>query len=89
MNRTLSIKCAQAVRERTQNPWDECTQYPQNAVNNSPDLKVIHLLPIFILRTLNHIPTCLSAPKNAAATDQTPYLSTLSTLPTTTTTIYI
>lgn len=89
LTHSLGTNCAQAVGTTMQNQWGECPQYPHSRWDNSPAAKVIPLLPLFILRSLNRIPTYLSAPKTAEITDQTTYLSTLSTPPITITTMYI
>lgn len=81
--------CVQVVCSYMNNEWVQLPQDTQNLWTNL--IRPTHLSPLtrVFLRFMNYIPTTLCAAKIRAITDIKSYLSTLSTPPTITTTIYI
>ena len=85
----LGTKCAQPVRESMNNKWVHYPQFIQNLWTGYIHSVTISPLTQLFLLLSHSISTELCAPKIRDITDKRPYFSTLSTLPITTTTIYI
>lgn len=86
---TLRTNCVQPVSPYMNNEWVQHPQGIQILWMNYIHTTILSPLSHFFLQNMHHISPDLYAPKNRDITDNTPYFSTLSTLPITTTTIYI
>lgn len=87
--KALSKKCVQPVSPYMNNEWVQLPQVMQVLWTNYIYLAVVSPATHLFLYLTHQLPTELCAPKKRDITDSTPYFSTLSTLPITTTTIYI
>ena len=85
----LRTNCVQPVSLYMNNEWVRLPQVTHVLWMNYVRLTILSPLAHFFLRISHAFPTTLFALKKREITDATPYFSTLSTLPITTTTIYI
>ena len=85
----LSKKCVQLVSTYMNNEWVQLPQVIQNLWTSDMSHTKVSPLSAFFLYFTHSLPTTLFASKSGEITDKKPYLSTLSTLPITMTTIYI
>ena len=85
----VSKNCVQPVSADMNKQWVQLPQVIQNLWTNKSNPMTVSPPGRFFLPIAHAFPTTLFAPKIRDITDKTPHLSTLSTLPITTTTIYI
>lgn len=89
IEKILRTNCVQPVTTPMNNQWGEHPQYSHDLWKTIDSSKVIPPSLTFIPQNAHQLHTELCAPKIRDITDKTPYFSPLSTLPITTTTIYI
>lgn len=89
MANSLRTNCVQPVSLYMNNEWVQHPQVMPVLWMNYIHATILSPLSHFFLRISHAFPTTLYAPKTREITDNTPYFSTLSTPPITTTTIYI